>query len=583
MMRPEGPGTMLDAADQIQRGGELADFILPYLDCALHVPVYQQHSQAQKTTMQDVTITGKISGTSLPAGSVLWLPERGYRSCFLMAPVAQATSVTLYNSIVASTQQNTQVFVGAQQRFIQIEPNLTLNFSIGRSTHGVLHLFSSAQSVTSTTLNGLVSAGNLSDYRDMDFANGAQLAQNSGQNSSDGVPQAYLSDGISMLQGPDTKNTIGIVSEREGYPGDDNGYLQFPYAGDGITMAGGASLWIGDAVWGVTNATAISVNPGFGPFARIIYDLRYYLLTIAAQPATAWTRLTLTVTHYYAQYNPGDVQPLCIFALTEIKHVDSGMGDTGLYAMTTSIEVPDVFRAAQNQTTAGAFVIQGTLQRGDGACASYIGTQIFHAYKATGVSVITSYNLKSVTVKILGQLKAGTIGPARVVSYSGAGGQDITIVGKQYWQLVATNASAPYIKSGEEKQETPEARHLLNWLFDGAPVPIFRRVYVRTQWVDTVEMLRREGVETVLARLKVRAEQLDNIRSTLKASAAGLFSNLGGMLGNYLFPGVGGKVGNLLGQGVDSVAGTAGGLSRANSSGLSHAWSAGRSLKRHRA
>ncbi len=525
-------------------GSELQDYILPFLDCDAHRPVYQQHTQDQKTQTQEVSITGVIPGSTMPEGSILWLPERGFKSAYLMAPLKAGISAPQQNGTVATLTKDTQIFVGAQNKYLRFEPNLPTNFSIGRATHGQLHIYSSAQAVTSTILSGVVSAGNLPDYRDADFSNGAQLAQFSGQYSPDAVPQAYLSDGITLTQGPDLRRELGMISDKDGYVNDNNQIfrVQYPINGDpptryaGLQLPNGARIWLADATWSMSNMfSTISIATDVGPFPLITYELKYYVPYIfLSQPATAWTRLQVEATHFFTQWNPTDATKWCVYAIVENYNVDTQIGTEGGHLLTCTISPPNVFHA-HNIPNMQAQFMSGTIYKGEGAVSTYMGTRLKHDYASVNSSIfVGNWGLVSVTARIRGQYKPGGLGPARVVSWTGASSQDISVVGKQYWQLIVSNSAAQYLAASKEKQETPEARRLLNWLYDGAPVPIFRRIYVRTQWLETVEKLRREGVANILTRLKVRAEQLEAIGATLRASATGLFADACGVRTVYV-------------------------------------------------
>ncbi len=551
MMRQDGPEALFIAADRAGEHKELADLLLPILDCSKHTPVYQPPDESQKTTMQDVTIVGKIQGNYLPEGCIAWFPERGLNSVVLLRTLEAGTIAWEgTGNLQVTATRRLQIPVSAQRRYIQIEPDLELNFTVGRATHGQLHLFSATKSTTSTTLAGIVSAGNLDDYRVVDLSNGALLAQNSGENSSDGVPQAYLSDGISMLQGPDIRPELDPLGDTSGMDGDMNESIDVIYPNSGVQYTTGDKVFLGDGSWepslpfGGIPISKIYFGRGFGPLVEgLTYDLTYWIPANGSQPATAWTRVQLDILHLYLQYDQANNPvwhycPQIVTFDTEIGLQQQGPGTpVGLPGSATyrtvRISVPgnsDAVKMGVPPFSTGT----GTLVTGDGVMSAYLGTLVFHSFKLVNASVVTSAYLKSATATIPGHYKTGRIGPARIVSWTGAANQEITIAGTQCWQLVPKNTAAPILKRTTVQQETSEGRQLVNWLFNKAKEPIFRRVYVRSQWEETVSMLRRDGIAAVLARLKVSNTQLDAVRNSLRASASGLFSCSGASTSHML-------------------------------------------------
>lgn len=154
-----------------------------------------------------------------------------------------------------------------------------------------------------------------------------------------------------------------------------------------------------------------------------------------------------------------------------------------------------------------------------------------NAYSTTSGTRILDVNL-SVEITFGGLYEQGVIGPARVISWNGAGaGQIISVVGASKIQVVANTSIAPYIKAhrGTDalRSHADDLASTLSYLWN-SPSILFKRIYSNSEYMNALDTIKKNPLHAILRAGLSHGRETAALMGAA-ANAAGVFSKLGGM------------------------------------------------------
>ena len=396
------------------------------------------------------------------------------------------TTVTAYTDTFHPVQDSEQ---------ISIRPPLEDNFSTGRVIAGALSVKSDATSTTSAAMSGTLSAGVLSDTRDVPGFSPPSLAQQS-ITKKDGIINARIQDGVVSILGSDIPNNFQPIDLQDTYGPGEAGFEKvfhvfknFTTGNDTVNSGG---VWI-SPYYSMPEMPA-SQNVKIDPIG-----LTDNMTIRAGFPHAALGSPDVSggfITNYYAQFVNGALK------ITQ----DTDNNGRWLFAPVSAQS------GVQNDNLELNWIEFHTHHASN---KMWIGAYV----EANSVTTITgvSYTIMVSPERLYNQ---GNL-QARAIRWDNvATGQNIIVSGRVVVEAVASGELAPYVSSANSLAAyDANLLPLVSQLFNG-PSKHFRRNWVGVEYAKMLnDWLPGLTAEKII-------EELHDSPDETKAAAAGLFGSL---------------------------------------------------------
>lgn len=607
--RAQAPASADSASMTASAIGLLRTCLAPRLEGPVQPPnTYYDSTFSKRLDFEGIWTTGDDSSTSLSfervptqTGLVLWLPQRGVGSVYRMGIVpGGATSVGGVNGLrEAQTYLGTNLTLtgltygaplavpyDATQNVV-VDPEVQQNFSTARLFAGDVHVISDTVPIGNTALGGYLSAGAISDTRDVCQINQSGVVQaypvssltQSSVTSKEGVKDIGISDGIWALVGPDIPpvfsapnadftDTLNGLFETQGL----NFVPSVPTEmgprdmGVGIPLFGAwVTPWVGLTaltagfpvgaftqvhVDNINECGVLDINVNTSVFNRSSYDPSVGG-GLGANVGCAQFLTQVVATHIFAVvFEDGHVQyatfgeavniskPFGADSTTGTEATPVGLPFTGIVAAGTTCSFrPRMFQASRGGSGAGGFTSTGkylgtyiccstVLVSVNGVASDAAGGGFETLGDGSAKTVVLSPPILSVRARDI--MRNGSVGPARIIRWDKVSAkQNIKVDGVALAQVVPAGTIAPYTQSAAMFAPQCPNMNVLPWLaelFNG-PGPL-KRIWTGSEYNNLLQAVAPYLENGYLNILHSRAP-----KAAAAAEAAGLFSTLGNLAG----------------------------------------------------
>jgi len=518
----------------------------------------------QAFTNVALNVTSTVNGVVYPASGL----------ALIVAQTANSVVLT-YNYPVPVPYNSTN-----PNDLIQISPNLSSSFSLVRLFSGDLRVICDTVPIGNTALNGYLAAGAFTDSRDV-----TQVAQSGGTSANcldpsdlvqtsvtrkEGLKEINCMKGIITLVGSDIQpfyappqtditDVVNAGWKAFDIPVISPGYS--PAVLHGAIPTTGISTMVAAAWFSPWNISCAEVGTGgptyfnqnLGPSningsidIQLVIGASNFLTQPIAAPTYAW-RLRVTFTSIFGNCTSGPTYMMQYLSQSEVTFVDFKnvepyyLNSTGIYA-----DYP-VYQGVVN--TNPRMHPENMTNANTGGM--YLGTQINLSWEYPGAAfaaadLLASPTLNYVTAQIRERslYNPGELGPTRVIRWDSIGdGQIMKFDGCINCQCIPEGTIAPFVQGQAMFSETAHNLNVMTMLSElyNGNTPI-SRTYVLEEYLQHAEdggLFQSFGPEHIL--------QWANPKLTGTASAAGIFSELGGKAGHFLGTMAGDALGGLFG------------------------------------
>jgi hypothetical protein len=552
----------------------------------------------------DEQLTGEMVGKG-GIGGLIWLVKRGVNSMWRYGFIAKNTVSAYGGNSTWATVVNTMLgssggasgphpsltyaselgipYESTQQSQIDVNPDLSVNYSKVRQFTGVVKISCDTTKVGDLLMNGVISAAAIADTRDIgQTTRGAFVPADMGMKavtSKDWVNRINIDgNGVVLVMGCD-------VPDKWACPDAD------------ITEYHRGEVWRGEIP---TNPATTTGNEEFGCLTEGWVTSTgtslagvYSNLQMPQVDEAAHVRFNLKFPVKCQLGGGTDNQSYVI--RVQALHVFSSAANNGVvtYKATNEVKMATIVTSDGTTATApgtGFGEVEFHVDRPHGdihfiASGKWIGTYFAVLYDLVNPHSATSgFPLLSLTDSIQIKVTAltidesGWIGPVRVAKWEGlSAGQTVNIKGRGIAQCVPEGNAAQFVKDSVMKSDDAfnlEVLPLMSLLYNAAGVPL-KRVYALNDYERLVNGLQDLSAETV-GMWAAHA----GARTVGTAAAAGLFGDVlgalggaaGGLLGGII-PG-GAAIGSHIGASIGSHLGGLADMATGQSAGAFGAGSA---------